>query len=80
MGEAYERRAERDSAQNIELWRQARFVTFNLLRPHLKNQHLSITDFMKLPGDLVVDKVQAAQDARAAIEHYKKKGWLKATA
>jgi len=84
MREGYDRDIKRRQTENIEAWRQARFIAFNSVKPHLKNQNMRITDFMELPGD----KEQQSEDAklavqkehREAIEHYKKMGWLKATA
>ena len=59
---------------NMEGWRRARFIAYQAIRPHLKNQHLSITDFMPLEGD---QSKHSEAESLAVIEHYKRKGWLK---
>lgn len=75
MRDAYERRIEMMRIQNLEDWRRARMIAFYAMKPHMKNQNLSITDFLPLEGDheTVVDKEQEAQEI---IEYYQKRGWL----
>ena len=71
------RRIEVQKEQNMEGWRQARMVSFMALKPHLKDQNLSMYDFLPLPGDPIVDTVAAEAEAMAMIKHYEQMGLLK---
>jgi hypothetical protein len=76
MSDGYQRRADTERELNLEAWRQARFVAFNSLKPHLKNQMLTITDFMPLPGD-TESLAQHEKEADDVYRYYQDRGWLK---
>jgi len=80
MRQGHERKTELTKELNLENWRQARFMAFMALKPHLKNQNLSIVDFLPLPGDEVTDVAQLEKEALAAIEQYTRMGLLKPNA
>lgn len=51
MRDGYERKMSDTVELNLESWRQARMIAFVNAKPNLKNQNLSIWEFMPLPGD-----------------------------
>lgn len=77
MRDGYTRRMELAKEQNIEGWRQARLVAYISLKPHLKEQGLSMYEFMPLPGDPKVDVKASEAEALAMIREYERMGRLK---
>lgn len=73
---AYDRKTEYDRIMNLEAWRQARFIAYNAVKPHLSNKMLTIHDFMPLEGDhdSVASQEQAAEDV---LKYYEERGWIK---
>lgn len=77
MRDGYDRRIEIAKENNLESWRQARLVAYLSLKPHLKEQNLSMYDFMPLPGDPKPDVRAAEAEGLAMIREYERMGRLK---
>jgi hypothetical protein len=77
-----ERERKEKEALLIEEWRQARFIAFNQIQPHLKKEHqnLTIFDFLPLPNDPTPEQLLEARfaeqenqksEAQVILEMYK---------
>lgn len=90
MKEGYSRRItdmiQVENEMNMERWRQTRFIAYSMAKPYLKDQNLTIYEFMQLPGDPTGEEIkqegEKGLDTKAleVIEYYTKNGWLKPTA
>lgn len=74
LRDGYMRKLDVKRELNLEGWRQARLIAYHAVIPHVKNQNLSIQDFMPIPGD---NTNRSEDEAMAVIEYYKQQGWLK---
>lgn len=79
--EGYIKRREERKFDILNSWRQTRFLAYMLAKPNLKNQNLSIYDFLPLEDDPTEDQIRAAMDEeinrdakwqKSVIENFRK--------
>lgn len=58
MNEGYKRKIDSERNNIIESWRQARLISYFIVKPHLKDQNIPIFEFYPLPNDPTSDQVE----------------------
>lgn len=77
MQEGFIRKQKAEEIKILESWKQARLVAYNVIKPYLKNQNMTMYDYFSLPDDPDKSAQVADAEALAVIEYYTQQGWLK---